>query len=205
HIPPHHIPYRANLWALNQLGVERLISPRAVGSLHEELAPGDIVITDQFVDFTKRRESTFYDGGEVGHISVAEPFCPELRQLAIQSAQKTGVTVHPDGTSICIEGPRYSTRAESIYFRDACKASTIGMTLVPECVLARELEICYLSIEAVTDYDSWSDEVVDTRVVKEVMKKNSQTLRDILLDLIPKIPEGRNQCDCEHALEHAMI
>jgi len=205
HIPPHHIPAKANLWALNQLGVKRIISPCAVGSLRPEMVPGDIVIPDQFFDFTKGREYTFYDGGEVGHISMAEPFCPELRKLAIQASKEVGVKLHESGTTVTIQGPRYSSRAESIYFRDAVKAHIVGMTLIPECTLARELEICYVSIAAVTDYDAWSDEIVDTASVKKVMEKNAQTIRQLLLKLIPMIPKERNNCSCPHALENAMI
>jgi 5'-methylthioadenosine phosphorylase len=192
-IPPHKVPYRANMWALRHLGVTRVIAPRAVGSLREEIKPRDIVITDQFIDFTKKRDCTFFEGGEVAHISAAEIFCKELRELAINAAKKLGITFHKSGTSICIDGPRYSTRAESIFFKDVVKADTIGMTLVPECVLARELEMCYVSIEMSTDYDAWSDEPVTATAVNEVMKDNLAAIRNMLLEIIPNIPKEREK------------
>lgn len=203
-LPPHKVPYRANLWALDKLGVKRIIAPRAVGSLRKEIKPRDIVIADQFIDFTKKRDCTFFEGSEVAHISAADIFCQELRDLAIKAAQKLGIGFHKTGTSICIDGPRYSTKAESIFFKDVIKADTIGMTLVPECVLARELEICYVSLEMSTDYDAWSDEPVTATMVGEVMKDNVETIRKLLLEIIPKIPEKREYCACPHALEHAM-
>jgi 5'-methylthioadenosine phosphorylase len=203
-IPPHKVPYRANIWALHNLGVKRIIAPRAVGSLNENIKPRDIIITDQFIDFTKKRDCTFYEGGEVAHISAAEIFCKELRELAIHAAKKMGITFHSTGTSICIDGPRYSTKAESIFFKDVIKADTIGMTLVPECVLARELEMCYVSLEMSTDYDAWSDEPVTATMVGEVMKDNLASIRNLLLEIIPNIPKERKKCECPTALEHAM-
>jgi 5'-methylthioadenosine phosphorylase len=203
-IPPHRVPYRANLWALHKLGVKRILGPRAVGSLKPEIKPRDIIIADQFIDFTKKRDCTFFDGGEVAHISAAEIFCKELRELAIQAAKKIGITFHKTGTSICIDGPRYSTKAESFFFKDVIKADTIGMTLVPECVLARELEMCYVSIEMSTDYDAWSDEPVTASIVNAVMKDNLEAIRKLLLEIIPNIPKERDKCECPTALEHAM-
>ncbi|OLC22613.1 MAG: 5'-methylthioadenosine phosphorylase, partial [Thaumarchaeota archaeon 13_1_40CM_4_48_7] len=131
-IPPHSINSRANIWALKQLGVKRIIAPSAVGSLQEGYKPGDIAIPDQFIDFTKKRQYTFYDGGQVCHVSVADPFCPELRNTAIDRMKKLKFPMHNKATYVCIEGPRFSTRVESKFFRDVLKADIIGMTLVPE-------------------------------------------------------------------------
>jgi 5'-methylthioadenosine phosphorylase len=205
HIPPHNIPFRANIWALKQLGVKRIIAPCAVGSLCEELPPGHIVFPDQFFDFTKNRDYSFYDGGQVCHIGVAEPFCKELRSLVINVAKDMKIDFQDYGTAVCIEGPRYSTKAESNFFKNAVQAHIIGMTLVPECVLAREAEICYLPIAAVTDYDVWADEPVDTDSVKKTMAKNVDTIRKLIVNLLPKISEERKICECHDALDGAMI
>src|SRR4051812_32294040 len=164
-IPPHRINNRANIWALKELGVKRIIAPTAVGSMKYEYSPGDIAIPDQFVDFTKGRQYTFYDGGEVCHISVADPFCAELHDVAVCHGNKLGYNVHTKATYVCVEGPRFSTRAESQFFRDVLKADIIGMTLVPECPLAREVEICYVSIAMVTDYDVWANSPVSSKEV----------------------------------------
>lgn len=204
-IPPHKIPARANIWALKQLGVTRILAPAAVGSMQMELKPGHIAIPDQFVDFTKSRQYSFYDGGEVCHVSTADPFCPELRELAIQTAKGINLNVHDRATYVCIEGPRYSTRAESRFFKDFVKADIIGMTLVPECVLAREAEICYLSIASITDYDVWAEKPVSTKEVIETLEKNVQNTRKLLAELIPKIPSTRKKCDCGKALEGAKL
>jgi 5'-methylthioadenosine phosphorylase len=203
HLPPHKVPYRANIWALKQLGVTRILAPSAVGSLRKGIPPGDIVITDQFIDFTKGRDYTFYDGGQVYHTPVANPFCEELRQIAISTAKELKIRFHDKGTNICIQGPRYSTKAESIYFKDVVKADTIGMTLVPECVLARELEICYLSIAASTDYDSWNDEPVNATMVSAVMAENVKVIRTLLAKIIPQISSIREKCGCGSVLCNA--
>jgi len=166
---------------------------------------GHIAIPDQFVDFTKSRQYSFYDGGEVCHVSTADPFCPELRELAIRTAKGINLNVHDKATYICIEGPRYSTRAESRFFKDFVKADVIGMTLVPECVLAREVEICYLSIASITDYDVWAGKPVSTKEVIETLEKNVQNTRKLLAELIPKIPLTRQRCDCGKALEGAKL
>lgn len=206
YLPPHAVPYRANIWALKELGVDTIIAPCAVGSLRHELPPGHLVITDQFVDFTKNRQYTYYDGGEVCHISVANPFCEELRQLALAKAKKLQLKCHDKGTLVCIQGPRYSTKAESIFFRDAVKADIIGMTTVPECVLARELEICYVSIAAVTDYDTWHDEPVNATMVGNVMAGNLTNIRNLILEMLQSITVEVKQgmCCCPTALENAM-
>lgn len=203
HLPPHKVPYRANIWALKQLGVTRILAPSAVGSLHLDIRPGDIVVTDQFIDFTKGRDYTFYDGGQVYHTPVADPFCNELREIAIANAKELKIRFHDKGTNICIQGPRYSTRAESMYFKNVIKADTIGMTLVPECVLARELEICYLSLAAATDYDAWHEEPVSATKVGKVMAENVKTIRTLLAKIIPVIPVAREKCNCGKVLSDA--
>ncbi len=204
-IPPHRIPARANIWALKHLGVKRIIAPAAVGSMRVEMRPGDIVVPDQFIDFTKRREYTFYDGGEVCHVSLADPFCPELRSIVIEQCKGLNLRVHERGTYICVEGPRYSTRAESLFFRDMMGADIIGMTLVPECILAREMEICYVSIATVTDYDVWAEKPVSTQEVIDTLKKNSINVKRLLREVISKIPEERINCACKDALKDAKL
>ena len=204
-IPPHSINSRANIWALKQLGVKRIIAPSAVGSLQEAYRPGDIAIPDQFIDFTKKRQYTFYDGGQVCHVSVADPFCPELRGIAIDRIKKLKFAMHEKATYVCIEGPRFSTRAESKFFRDVMKADIIGMTLVPECTLAREAEICYLSIATVTDYDVWADIPVSSKEVIETLHKNVEKTKKLVAELIPAVPLERAKCACGSALEGALL
>lgn len=204
HVPPHNIPFRANIWALHKIGVKHIIAPCAVGSLREELPPGHIVFPDQFFDYTKNRDYSFYDGGEVCHVSVAEPFCNELRKKAIETAKEMNIAHQDHGIAVCIEGPRYSTKAESNFYRNAVGAHTIGMTLVPECVLAREKEMCYIPIAMVTDYDVWHDEPVTTEFVIQTMKKNLETIKGLLVKLLPKITDERT-CACAKALDGAFI
>jgi 5'-methylthioadenosine phosphorylase len=200
-IPPHMVNYRANMRALKDLGVERVIGLAAVGSLKEEVKPGDVVVPDQFIDMTRQRKLTFYDGPKVIHISAADPFCPELRELAIKHTRLLGVPVHGKGTYVCVEGPRFSTRAESNLWR-IMRADIVGMTLVPEAQLARELEMCYVSISSITDYDVWAEKPVSAKDVTETMKRNNVNVQYILRELIPKIPEKR-ACPCMEALRDA--
>lgn len=202
YIPPHKVNYRANIFALHSLGVERVIGISAVGSLREDYRPGDIVITDQYIDFTKKREYTFYDGPKVVHISMADPFCPELRNVFIETTKALGYPMHDRGTYVCIEGPRFSTRAESRMFRQF--SDIIGMTLVPEVQLARELEMCYVNISTITDYDVWAEKPVTTEEVMRVMKENEEKVKRILEKGVPKIPEERH-CGCKDALKGAEI
>jgi len=204
-IPPHNINNRANIWALKQLGIKRIIAPSAVGSLQEALKPGDIAILDQFIDFTKKRQNTFYDGGQVCHVSVADPFCPELRTIAIDKIKKLKFAMHSKGTYICIEGPRFSTKAESKFFREVMMADVIGMTLVPEVTLAREAEICYLSISTLTDYDAWADKPVSSAEIIEVLAKNVEKTKKLIADLVPAIPTSRSKCSCGNALEGSLL
>src|SRR5262245_13621730 len=204
-IPPHSINSRANIWALKQLGVKRIIAPSAVGSLQENYKPGDIAIPDQFVDFTKKRKYTFYDGEQVAHVSLADPFCPELRDIAIDKTRKLEFAVHNRATYICIEGPRFSTRAESKFYRDIMTADIIGMTLVPEVSLAREAEICYVSIATVTDYDVWSDKPVSSSEIIETLAKNVEKTKKLIPELVHEIPTAREKCTCGSALEGALL
>ena len=199
--PPHKVNYRANIWALKRLGIERVISPCAVGSLQERFRPGEIVVVDQFIDFTKRRDYTFYDGPKTAHISTADPFCRELRQLFTKEGKRLRMTIHPNGTYVCIEGPRFSTRAESRMFRSF--GDIIGMTLVPECQLAIEQEMCYVSLAMITDYDVWADRPVDAAMVVRTMTENADKIRKLVTSTIPKIPEKREMCDCPKSLEAA--
>ena len=200
-IPPHMINYRANIWAFKELGITRIIAPSAVGSLKEELEPGHFVLPTQFLDFTKSRQGSFSENGRVIHISVADPFCPELQSSIIDTADKQNIHIHKDCTYVCIEGPRFSTKAESKFFRTT-GADIIGMTLVPECQLAREAQICYASISTVTDYDVWAEKPVTAKEVLETLSKNVETTKRILTELIEKIPKTRT-CSCVKALEEA--
>lgn len=202
-IPPHMINFRANIWAMKELGVKRIISPSAVGSLREDFKPGDLVIVDQFIDRTKNREDTFYEGGQVCHVSTADPFCPELRKIFFDSAKKMGVSCHEKGTYVCIQGPRFSTRAESKLFR-SWGAGVIGMTVYPECVLAREAEICYVSLCTITDYDVWAEKPVSAEEVVKTMAKNVENVKKLIINAIPLIPKQRG-CMCGHALEEALM
>jgi 5'-methylthioadenosine phosphorylase len=204
-IPPHRINNRANIWALKELGVTRIIAPSAVGSLQKEFKPGDIAVPDQFIDFTKGRQYTFYDGGQVCHISASEPFCTELKKLTINCANNLSYKIHEHVTYICIEGPRFSTRAESHFFREVMKAHIIGMTLVPECILAREAEICYVSIATITDYDAWTDSPVSSDKILETLQKNIEKTRKLISQLIPTISNKRTQCRCGNGLEGALL
>ena len=198
---PTHVPYRANIYALKKLGVERIISVCAVGSLKEEIKPLDIVIPDQLYDKTKFRPSTFFEDVVV-HVGFAEPFCPELRRVTIDVIESLGYSYHPRGTYVCIEGPQFSTKAESAVHRQL-GFDIIGMTALPEAKLAREAEICYVTIATVTDYDVWEEEEVDVAMVLENMAKNEEKVRNILRKLIPAIPKERN-CPCKDALKFAI-
>ena len=204
-IPPHMINYRANIWALKDLGVKRIIAPSAVGSLSYSYAPGDIMLPDQFIDFTKNRDYSFFDGSQACHISMADPICNDLRDTANKCINNLGIKFHDKGTYVCIEGPRFSTRAESKMFRDIYHADVIGMTLVPECVLARESEICYLSISTITDYDVWAERPVSSKEIVETLHKNVATTRTIIAKLLPLVSNNRINCSCGSALDEALL
>jgi 5'-methylthioadenosine phosphorylase len=202
-LPPHKVNYRANIWALKQLGVERIISPCAVGSLKEDYRPGELVIVDQFIDQTKRRDYTFYDGARTVHVSIADPFCPEMNGLFASEAARLDIPHHDGGTYVCVEGPRFSTRAESRMFRQY--AEVIGMTLVPECQLARELDMCYTSLATITDYDVWADQPVDLATVLKAMADNAEKVRRLISATLPKVPMERTACGCPHTLRDSGI
>ena len=200
-IPPHLINFRANIWAFKELGVKRIIAPSAVGSLKEEFEPGNLALPSQFIDFTKSRKGTFSEDGRVIHISDADPFCPELQKVILNVTKIQGIKIHQDCTYVCIEGPRFSTKAESRFFRTT-GADIIGMTLVPECQLAREAQICYVSLSTVTDYDVWAEKPVTAKEVMETLAKNVEMTKKLLTFVIDQIPEIKS-CSCEKALEEA--
>jgi 5'-methylthioadenosine phosphorylase len=202
-IRPTAVNSRANIFALKELGVQRVLAPSAVGSLKENYKPGDVVFVNQFIDRTTKREQSFYTEKRVCHISVAEPMCPELRQTLIAITKDIGIRSHDTGTYVCIEGPRFSTKAESKLFR-SWDADIIGMTLVPECVLAREAELCYASISTVTDYDVWKDHPVCADDVVATMKASVEKVKRIILEAVERLPKQRN-CKCEDALKGAFL
>ena len=203
-IVPGEVPSRANIYALKSLGVERIISVNAVGSLKEEIEPLDIVIPDQLIDRTKGRASTFFTDGIVGHISFAEPFCPVLSRVSFEASTKAGVKAHRGGTCLVMEGPQLSTKAESQLYR-SWGADVIGMTALPEAKLAREAEICYVALALVTDYDCWHPtyESVTTDMILTNLRKGIDSVRRILTLLLPAIPQQQD-CACAGALRHAI-
>jgi 5'-methylthioadenosine phosphorylase len=202
-IRPTDVNSRANIFALKKLGVQRILAPSTVGSLKEEYKPGDIVFVDQFIDRTTRREQSFYTEKQVCHISVAEPMCPELRRTLIAVSKNMGVSAHGTGTYVCIEGPRFSTKAESRMFRK-WGADVVGMTLVPECVLAREAELCYATIATVTDYDVWKDHPVCVDDIVKTMRANIENVKRIIVEAIARLPKERG-CECGSALKSAFV
>jgi 5'-methylthioadenosine phosphorylase len=208
-ISPTEIPVRANIWALKSLGVEWVISVSAVGSLREHIAPRDLVIPDQLFDRTRSRVNTFFEGGIVVHCPFAEPFCPTLSKLLLDSTYELGdVKVHEGGTYVCIEGPLFSTKAESRTYR-SWGMDIIGMTALPEAKLAREAELCYAIIACVTDYDVWheSEESVTVEMVISNLSANVANAQRILRRVSQKIPADRsaNTCDCPSALATAIL
>jgi len=207
--PPHKIPYRANLWAMKKLGVERIISPNACGSLQSHIKVGDFVICDQFVDRTSGRVSTFYDGPITTHIGMAEPYCPELMQIAVNNLKKLGYSHHEKGTVVVIEGPRFSTISESKWFT-SMGWEVINMTQYPEVVLARELEMCFLNISVVTDYDvgvvsEGSVEPVSHEMVTKIFNENLEKLKTLIINIIKDIPDKREKCKCGETLKGARM
>jgi 5'-methylthioadenosine phosphorylase len=204
-ISPSELPAKANVYALKSLGVERIISVSAVGSLKEETAPLDIVIPDQLIDVTKGRASTFFTDGIVGHVSLAEPFCPVLSQLSFEASARVGAKVHKGGTYLVVEGPQFSTRAESQLY---CSwgVDVVGMTASPEAKLAREAEICYATLAVVTDYDCWRPgyQSVTAEMILTNLRKGMDTVKRILKLLLPSIPEKRD-CACADALKYAIV
>ncbi len=202
-IRPTDVNSRANIYALKKIGVQRILASSTVGSLREEYKPGNIVVVDQFIDRTTRREESFYTKDQVCHISVAEPMCPELRRTLIAIAKKNRINNHETGTYVCIEGPRFSTKAESKMYR-GWGADIVGMTLVPECVLAREVEICYASIAMVTDYDVWKEHPVCVDDIVRTMKANIENVKLIISETIANLSSER-VCECKTALKSALV
>ena len=203
--PPHRVPYRANVWAMKELGVTRVLGPNACGSLQPTVKPGDFVICDQLVDRTSDRPNTFYDGPETTHISFADPYCPTMRDVAIERGRTLDIPLHDRGTVVVIEGPRFSSRAESAWFASA-GWEVINMTQYPEAVLARELELCYANISLITDYDVGVEGVppVTHEEVVRVFTENNERLRDLLFAVIPALPAERD-CPCATALQGARL
>jgi 5'-methylthioadenosine phosphorylase len=207
-LPPHKVAYKANLWAMKTLGVERIIAPTAVGSLQSNVKVGDFVVTDQFIDMTSGRDSTFYDGPITTHISMAEPYCPEMRKIAVVVLKDLKVSFHPGGTVVVIEGPRFSTKAESKWFTKN-GWDIINMTQFPEVVLARELEICYLNISVVTDYDvgivaGGKVKPVTQEIVVKTFTENIDRLKKVIKLIIENLPDKRH-CECGEALKSARL
>jgi len=207
-LPPHRINYRANVWAMKSLGVEWLFGPCAAGSLQPHVRPGTFVICDQFVDRTWGRADTFADGPVVTHLSAADPYCPTLRPLAVETARHLGIPVHDRGTVVVIQGPRFSTRSESRWFGNQ-GWEVINMTNYPECILARELEMCYVNISLITDFDVGVEgdaaiAPVTHEAVLRVFQENNERLRRLLFAVIERLPRGRT-CACATALAHARV
>lgn len=204
-ISPTEVPSRANIYALKSLGVEHIIAVNAVGSLKEEIKPGDLIIPNQLIDRTCLRERTFFEEGIVAHISFADPFCPTLSRVLYQSAREAGAAIHQGGTYVVMEGPAFSTKAESFLHR-SWGADVIGMTALPEAKLAREAEICYAIIACATDYDCWCEnyEAVTTAIIIDILRRNDEISRKIVKLATGMIPKQRS-CGCDSALDTAIV
>jgi 5'-methylthioadenosine phosphorylase len=204
HIPPHRVNYRANIWGFKNLGVERIFAVNAVGAINKAMTPGDIVIPDQCIDLTHGRASTFYEGDEVVHIDLTDPYCGELRGVLLRSGKERDVDLYAEGTYACMNGPRLETRAE-IEFLERIGADIVGMTAMPEVCLARELEICLAGIAVVTNHAAGiSDRKLTATEVVETMKVSLGRVKSVLMEALSLVPEERN-CDCGHALRDARI
>lgn len=205
-INPGQVNYRANIYALKSLGVTRLISINACGSLREDYKPGDLVVPDQIMDMTKGRVNTFFQDGFTAHVGTADPYCPDLSKHLVSALESTGAKVHDQGAFVIIEGPRFSTRAESNTFR-SWGMSIIGMTAAPEAFLAREAEICYGAIAHITDYDVWHsrEEEVSVEMVLKIIAKNTDHAKNAISYLAENPPEEAQSCGCQSALESAII
>jgi len=206
--PPHMINYRANVWAMKNLGVRRIIAPAAVGSLQPHIKPGDFVVPDQFVDRTRGRKDTYYDGPNVTHVSSADPFCPELRKLAVEVIRDLGIPVHDGGTNVVIQGPRFSTRSESKWFTQM-GWDTISMTQYPEVILAVELQMCYVGINLITDYDAGlvgapGTEPVTTEEVIRVFQRNNERVVRVITEMVRRMPVEQDE-KCATTLKFARI
>jgi 5'-methylthioadenosine phosphorylase len=201
--PPQEINYRANLYAMQSLGVRWIIGPTAAGSLNKAVVPGSMVVCDQLVDLTAGRADTYYEGPPVTHVSFADPYCPTLRPIAVDALRAIGVETHERGTIVVISGPRFSTRAESKFYQSQ-GWEVINMTQYPECYLARELEICYVNISLITDYDVGLEGIppVSVEAVVEVFKRNNERVRSAIREIVRSIDVDAD-CSCKHALEGA--
>ena len=204
-IIPSEVPSPANIYALKTLGVEHILAVNSCGSFKEEIRPGDLLIPDQVIDRTQRRTNTFFGNGVVAHVSMADPFCPSLSQILFDCAREIGANVHPKGTYICMEGPAFSTRAESRLYK-SWGVDVIGMTVFPEAKLAREAEICYASVCCVTDYDSWKEkeEAVTAEVIIDVLRRNVDISKKIIKLAVGKMPAVRD-CECAVSLKSAIV
>jgi 5'-methylthioadenosine phosphorylase len=204
-IGPTEINFRANIWGMKALGVTRILSLSAVGSLREDVAPGDFVVVDQFIDRTRHRPDTFFERGVVAHVMFADPVCPEVRSTLLAAAREAGARVHDGGTYVCMEGPQFSTRAESRIYR-SLGADVIGMTNLQEARLAREAEICYGTLAMVTDYDCWREghEDVTVEAILAVMARNSALARLVIREALPRVGAARG-CTCGDALRYAIL
>jgi 5'-methylthioadenosine phosphorylase len=202
---PTDINYQANIYGMKKLGVERIISISAVGSMKEEIKPGDIVIPDQFYDHTKHRRSTFFGNGVVAHVGMADPVCADLCKVLIEAGVQVGAAIHRSGTYLCMEGPQFSTKAESLTYRK-WDVDVIGMTNATEAKLAREAEICYSTIALATDYDCWhhSEEAVTVEAVLAVMKHNIETSKSMIREAVRMLTESRD-CGCGEALRNTIM
>jgi 5'-methylthioadenosine phosphorylase len=202
---PSELNFRANIYGFKRLGAEVILSASAVGSMREDIKPLDIVIVDQFFDRTRSRVSTFFGNGLIAHVSFADPTCPSLGELLYRAGREVGATVHWGGTYLCIEGPQFSTRAESRIYR-GWGVDVIGMTNLQEAKLAREAEICYATLALVTDYDVWheTEEDVSVEAVVRILRQNVETAKRLIAVAVPQIPESRS-CGCGHALRDAII
>ena len=206
-ISPSELPARANIWAMKKLGVTHLLSISAVGSLREDFAPRDVVIPDQLLDRTKGvRPATFFGEGIVAHIAFAEPYCPDLRQVVFETAQGVAARAHDGGTMVVMEGPQFSTKAESSFYRQI-GGDLIGMTALPEAKLAREAEICYCTVAMVTDYDCWheTEEAVTVDLVIANLLANVGVAKEIIRQAVPRIAQLERDCACGRALENSLI
>jgi 5'-methylthioadenosine phosphorylase len=203
---PSTVPYRANIWALKSLGCQWVVSVSAVGSLREDIAPGDVVLIDQFIDRTKGRPSTFFDHAPVAHISFGDPIAADLREVLMQAARSEGASVHDGGTYVCMEGPAFSTRAESELYR-SWGAHVIGMTNLPEAKLAREAEMAYATLAMVTDYDCWhpAHGNVTVEAVIETLRNNVELARRIVRRAVPEVARLSTETDAHRALRYALI
>lgn len=203
-LPPGGVNFRANIWALKSLGVDRILSVSAVGSLKEEVEPRHFVVPDQLYDNTKRRVSTFFDAGLAVHVPLADPYCSRVRELAAAACERRGVPVRAQGTYVCIEGPQFSTRAESNVYRHL-GFDVVGMTSATEAKLAREAEMCYATVALVTDYDVWFEaEDVTIGMVLENMRANVANVKAVIEEVLPGLAAA-GECGCHHALEGAIV